>query len=775
MTAQNLHSGARDGRGSDMRASGAAAGRSQGSQFSGAPLWFWRGAKPLGLPELTRVVQRRLSTIVGTIVAVTGLAILVAFQLTPQYDAEAVVVLDSRQERVSNVQDVVSGLPTDNAALRSELDVLMSRPLAAKVVEQTNLLNEPEFNPYAKQTPSGISRMFFWLDESSQLSFDQWFRGIFDSLRSADKKTPEQQAAETMTRVVDEYLKHLTVSSDGRSLSIRLVFRSDNPQLAARVVNTHADLYLYSQLEAKFDATKRANTWLTQRVDELRGQVRTAEQAVQAYREQNKLVGATQDASVYSQQLSDMSTQLIQARAERSQFESRLNQAKNQVNIDSMPEVLNSVTIQRLREQETQGTRTEADLAQRYGEKHPALLAARTQLRDVRAQIANEIKKIVASLTNNVESARARENALQKNVDELMGKVSNVNMAEVKLRELEREAEASRALFQNFLNRFRETSAGPSVDTPDARIVSPADVPLKASFPRKGLLIGAGFLLSLLCAAVMAALVEKFEAGFRSPEEIERAIGVASLGLVPAVPGGLTSSMPAESYVVEKPLSSYAEAIRSIRTAITFTDFDNPPRSIAVTSSVPDEGKTTLALSLARSSALAKRRTILVDCDLRRGGVAELLGVKAEPHIVDFLNGTCPLDRLIQTEESTGLHFIPAPNNVGNSLDLLNSSQYSNLIEALTQAYDCVIIDTPPVLAVSDALAIARRVDATVFAVRWGHTPENVVENAIKQIRSANLNLTGVVVTRVNLKKHLWYGYGDRGYYYGKYSGYYKA
>jgi len=741
----------------------------------GGSLWFWRGAKPLTVTELARIVQRRFSTIVGTIVAVTGLAALVAFQLTPQYDAEAVLVLDARQERVSNIEEVVSGLPRDNASLRSEIDVLMSRPLAAKVVEQNNLLNEPEFNPFASSRPSGFSRLFFWLDDAGKLAADQWLRAVFDGFRSESEKSPEQQASETMTRVVDEYLRHLTVRTDGRSFSIRLVFRSENPQLAAKVVNTHADLYLYSQLEAKFDATKRANTWLTQRVDELRGQVRTAEQAVQAYREKHNLVGVNQNVSLFAQQLSDMNSQLAAARGERSQFEARLNQVRNQVNIDSMPEVLNSVTIQRLREQEATATRQEAELAQRYGERHPALNNARVQLKDLRGQIAAEIKKIVASLSNNVESARARETALQRNVNELMSKVANINMAEVQMREIEREAEASRMLFQNFLNRFRETSAGPSIDTPDARIVSPADVPLVASFPRKGVLILAGFLLSLFCAAIMVALVEKFESGFRSPEEIERAIGVPSLGLVPAVPSGVTATMAAEDYVVEKPLSSYAEAIRSIRTAITFTDFDNPPQSIAVTSSVPDEGKTTLAVSLARSSALAKRRTIIVDCDLRRGGVGELLGVSGGPTIVDFLNGDCPLDRLIQREEETGLHFIAAPNNIGNSLDLLNTAQFANLLEALTKAYECVVIDTPPVLAVSDALAVARRVDATVFAVRWGHTPENVVENAIKQVRSANLNLTGVVVTRVNLKRHIRYGYGDRGYYYGKYSGYYKA
>lgn len=759
--------GDRDGR--------AAPATARASVVPGSPLWFLRGVKPIGITDLARIVQRRLSTIIGTVVLVTGLAVLVAFQLTPQYDAEAVLVLDARQERVSNVQDVISGLPTDNAALRSELDVLMSRPLAAKVIEQTNLLNDPEFNPLANNRPSGFTRMLFWLDDSTQLAIDQWLRAVIDSVRNRDAKTPEQQAAETMTRVVDEYLQHLTVRSDGRSLSIRLVFRSEDPQVAAKVVNTHADLYLYSQLEAKFDATKRANTWLTQRVDELRGQVRTAEEAVQTYREQHNLVGSTENMSVFAQQLSDMNTQLVQARAERSQAEARLNQVKSNQNIDSLPEVLNSVTIQRLREQEATATRQEAELAQRYGDKHPALNNARAQLRDLRGQISNEIKKIVASLSNTVESARARENALQRNVNELMGKVSNVNMAEVKLRELEREADASRMLFQNFLNRFRETSAGPSIDTPDARIISPADVPLKAAFPRKGLLVAVGFLLSLICAAIMVALVEKFEAGFRSPEEIERTIGAASLGLVPAVPSGVTASMPAEDYVIDKPLSSYAEAIRSIRTAITFTDFDHPPQSIVVTSSVPDEGKTTLAVSLARSSALAKRRTILVDCDLRRGGVAELLKAHAEPNVVDFLDGTVPLDRVIQREERTGLHFIPAPNNIGNSLDMLNSPQFANLLEALTKAYECVVIDTPPVLAVSDALAVARRADATVFAVRWGHTPENVVENAIKQIRSANLALTGVVVTRVNLKKHIWYGYGDRGYYYGKYSGYYKA
>ena len=429
--------------------------------------------------RVLQILRRRWAGMVGIGLVVLGLAALFAFQLSPRYRAEAVLVIDSRKEKVTNIEAVVSGLPADNASLRSEMDVLLSRPIAGKVIDKLNLMNSPELNKALDRRPGMIGRMAFWLDAEGQRAIDAWFRGLFAG-KDSDENIPADEAARiARTRVVDEYLNRLTVRNDGRSLTIKVTFEAQDPVLAARIVNTHADVYQLEQLEAKFDATRRANTWLTERVDELRKNVRDAENAVQEYRERAKLVGTARDSTIIAQQLAELNSQLVLARADRSQKDARVAQLRDMLrsnaNIDSIPEVLNSQTIGRLRDAEVQAQKAVIDGMQRYGEKHPALVNARNQLEDIRRQITREVSRISASLQSDAAAARAREASLTSTVDDLQRRVGTQNLAEVRLRELEREAEASRTLFENFLNRFKETSAGTAVETADARLISEVD------------------------------------------------------------------------------------------------------------------------------------------------------------------------------------------------------------------------------------------------------------------------------------------------------------
>lgn len=728
--------------------------------------------------DILRTLRRRVRLVLATAVAVTALIALVIFQLAPKYDAQAVIILEARNARIANVQDVMPGLPTDNPALhgaviRSELDVLTSRSLVRRVIDDTGLANEAEFNPDLRTGPGWLGRSLFWMSEQDQLRIESEAESFWRRLRPGSE-TPDTREADPLSPVIEAYLANLTVKTDGKSLTFLLTFRSEDPGLAARVANRHAQLYLDSHVSLKVDATKRANSWLSQRVEDLRGQVAESERAVQAYRVQNNLnrMPGTDTTTMYGQQLSEMGAQLVAARAERAQTEARLAQAqellRSKAGFESVPEVLNSSTIQRLREQEAQLMRMEEEIAERYRDNHPPLLNVRAQLRGLRQQINSEMKNIVRSLNNNVEIARARERAVEKNVEQIRGSLSTVNMAEVKLWELEREADARRALLQNFLARFQETSSGSPSERPDARIVSSADVPNSPAFPRRKLFLAAGLVFSLMAGAGLALILDRLDQRVRSSNEIESLTAVPTFGLVPTVQGSWRQKTTAARAVIDDPMSSYSEAIRSVRSALTFTHPQKPPVSVVVTSALPQEGKTTLAASLARSSALAGRKTILVDCDLRRPGVASLLRQPTVTNIADVLNGKLRVEDVIHRDDATGLDFIAAPANVPNSVDLLSSPRFRELLARLSSIYERVYIDTPPVLAVSDALAVAQVADALMFAVRWG-TPEHVIAAALQRVRAANVHLTGTVVTHVDMRRHSKLGYKDLGYYYGKY------
>ena len=724
--------------------------------------------------ELLAMLRRRRGIILGCMVVITLLATLITFQLTPKYTADTQLLLNTRKTNVIDLQAVVGGLPPEAAAVRSEIDVLRSRQLAVKVIDKLGLVGDPNFNDALRDR----STIEVWIG-NAEAAVTNWLGSLgVGPAASSRVSTPEEDRQATMTGLVDKLLHYLVVFNDGRSYTLNVTFTSRDPELSSRVVNTVADLYLLEQLEAKFDATRRANQWLNERVIELRQKVQASEAAVQQYRAEHNLQNAdVRGTTVPQQQLNEINTQLGLAGADRAQKEARLRQfqeaVKNGVLHANAPEVLNSQLITQLRTQETEVVRKEAELSARYGDRFPALINVRAELRDVRRQIAQEVDKIVGSLAQDVQTARIREQSLQQSLADLQQRASQSNEAEVKLRELDREAQANRALYENFLNRFKETAEESDMQQQaDARIIARADVPLEPSFPNKKLFVALALIGSTLLGVFIAILVERLDDGFRSAEQIEHYTSVSGLGLVPAVPSRTRSGATPEEYLIRKPTSSFAESIRSLRTAILYSHVDKPPRALLITSAVPEEGKSLLSVSLARSSAMAGQKVLLVDADLRRPKISKILGGDNKATLADLFADQCTAEEVLNVEESTGMHYICARSGMPNPQDLLGSQHMRDFIRSITRHYDLVVIDSPPVLAASDALVLSRIVDATLFVVRWEHTPRQVVLGALRQLQSVGGTVAGVVLSRVNVRKHVRFGYGDSGYYYGKYKEY---
>lgn len=712
---------------------------------------------PLGfdLRDALRMLNRRKGLLIGTVAVVAALGFVVLQNLTPRFTAQTLVMLDQLKQKVAPNQEVLSGLPVDMASMQGEIEIIKSRNMARRVIAKLKLADDPEFNPNLR--PS------FWSFAGdgglvSSLGLNRVF---------GDETTPAKQMDELAVRTTVEniFMRNLAVSPRGRSYVMGISFESANPKKAAQIANAVADFYLVDQLEVKFEATKRATDWLNERLGDLRKRVQESEAAVAVFRERNKLV-ETRDMTVNAQQLTELNTQLTLARAQRAEREARLTQVRDLLRssggTESAAEVLASPLIQRLREQESEVARREADLATRYGPNHPQIINVRAEYADLKKKIEDEVAKIVRGFAQEVEVAKTRENSMANQLANLERQSGDLGRAAVQLRQLQREAESNRTIYESFLNRFKETREQEDIQQPDARVVSEAVVPVLPSFPRYTffmlLAIGGGFLLGV----ALIVTVERLDGGFRTPDQIEAATGLPTLGAVPIVTGLKNTFVAPHDYVVQKPTSSYGEALRSVYTAINLGSLDRQPKVIMVTSSLPEEGKSTFTVSLARLLAKSgtSKKVIIVDCDLRRPTVHKLLtkdkGASVGT-IDEYLSGTKTFEQVVGIDEKSGLHYITAKTNTPNPTEILESNLMREFIASLSKSYDLVILDTPPVMAVSDARIISQLTDYIVFLVRWESTPRELATNAVKLLTDTGRRV-GVALSRVDLRRHAKYG-----------------
>ncbi|MFZ4761645.1 MAG: GumC family protein [Alphaproteobacteria bacterium] len=707
--------------------------------------------------ETTKILWRHKLPILAVMMACFFASIIFVTQVSPVFQGYATVLINERKSSVVNLEAVLSGLDNTSQTVRSEIEVIRSRYVIGKVVDQLKLLEQKEYNPYL--VSSGM------LDRRNMPSF------IASLLPKKDIETlpSEQRQTVIRERVIDEVLKQLSVQALRETLVIEIRFDSKSKSLAYQVPNAIVNEYLNQQLEVRFSATERATKWLSERLGGLKDEMQKSERAVENYRKQTGLIQGS-EGTLKVQEMTELNTKLIEAKANARTAEARLSQAvRARDDNQTMNDVLQSSLIQKLREQEAELLRRSADLSTRYGAKHPTLLNLQAELQDLQGNIKREINKIISGLRNEVEVARTREYALESNMKQLQDKAATLNTASVELKSLESDAQANRALYENFLNRFKETSNQQDLQQADARGLSAAVLTTVPIFPKPLVIIPISLCLGIALGISLAFILEAMDRAFRSGEQVEQVLGVASVGLIPELNRGQNPVV----HVVDKPISAYAESIRSVRTALLVSNVDQPPKVVLITSSTPREGKSSFSLSFARVAAMSGQRVILIDCDLRRPTMHKNLGVENNQGMVELLSQHRPFEEFLHVDALSGLHYITAGQSVPNPLDLLSSQSMRQLLRQLRDKYDLVLVDSPPVLAVSDPRVLATMADKTLFMCRWGETPRQVAKNGVKQMIESGANMAGVVLTRVNLKKHHTYSYGDSGYYGGYYKKYY--
>ncbi|QDL94729.1 hypothetical protein FDP22_22925 (plasmid) [Paroceanicella profunda] len=705
------------------------------------------------------------------------LSILAVSQMPPRFYAGAKVFFDPPQLNVIDLTSVMTNPEFDQDSLQNQVEILSSTTLIDRVAQKLDLKALPEFNPMLQDGPSLIDTIKDALLPGS-LKAKLMDLGVMSP--PAPPMSAEQSAAIERLLVIDQVRNHLILTPVVNSRVIEIGFTSENAERAAKVVNTMAGEYIYLQLDAKLDATRDATNWLSVRVDELRDRVQEAEEAVESTRSDLALAGG-QGLEVSQQQLDDLNGELAVTRNNLLALEARYNRVSDSMatgaDYGAVSEFRNSPVIQNYRAQESELLSRRALLAPTVKAGHPALQRLDAQLGEIRRNLQKEGERIARALRSDLEAAQEQETALVAQVRQLEEKVLEQSGKQVRLRQLEREAEASRVLYENFLNRMKETAEQQDLQTADARVLSPAEVPLNPGSGRKKVIVLGATMLGGFIGIGVVFLLEHLNNTFRNPRQVEALTGLGVLSTLPTA-GNKKKRIDVLAAVRSRPNSGLAEAIRNLRTSILYSNVDHPPRVVMFTSTTPKEGKTTTSMLVAMASRQMGRSAIIVDCDLRLPALATLIEQDdGRPGLLSVLEGVASVDDARFVDEETGLHVLMARASERkahiNAADILASNRFRALVNDLAAAYDLVILDTPPALVVTDARIISSHADAVVYAVRWDHTPRGAVLEGLRELRSVNAPLAGIVLTMVNETKAGKYAYDSYGYYKGKYTDYY--
>jgi polysaccharide biosynthesis transport protein len=712
--------------------------------------------------RLVSIFRRRLKLFVAVAALIFTAAALITFQQVPQYTATARVLIDQRKQQiVAADQSVTSGLPDESSAVDTETEVLRSRSLGENVAGEASLFQDPDWNG-TNGRKGLINQIVSLISPNGAAQVDP---------RIAHQK------------VVDKLLHGLDVARAGDTFMIDVSYTAPTAADAAKFANLFANAYITDQIAAKYQATQQATEWLNARLGSIRKQVNDAEAAVQGYKASHNLL-SSQGATLTEQEISTLDQQLALARAEQAEQEARLATAKSQLAHGStgedVGEALTSPVIQSLRQQRAVASQNVADMAGRYGDRHPDLLKAKRELADIDSQIHAEISRIISNLEAQAQVAREHTRSVEGSVSQTRTTLASNNEAGVKLNELQRNADAANALYQSFLERFKQTTAQQGMEQSDARVISPASIPTSPSEPRIVLDLALGLVISLIGATLAMVGAEIFDSGLTTADDVEHDFGLPALGSIPTLDSVVDEDQDADlpepyDYIVQKPLSGFAETFRTLRSSLLLCRTGRPVKLVAITSSLSDEGKTTTSYCLARISALSGDKVIVIDCDLRRRGFNSFVPEEHEEGLIEVLSGKRTLDDVILPDRETGASILPLGRSPYTPRDLFSSSAMEQLLTELTKKYDLVILDAPPVLAVADARAIVHRADAVVMLVKWRSTPRKAVESSLKVLQGANAYIAGIALTRVNQRQQSKYGYGDPAYYYGSYEKYYTS
>ncbi|TLM75613.1 GumC family protein [Microbulbifer harenosus] len=692
--------------------------------------------------------------IIAFALAVTAAAYFAVQNIRDRYQATATLLIGGGEANLISIRDVYDVGAQRREFLMTQVEMLRSRGIAERVVDSLNLEDHDEFNQPVKPTLVGRLRALIGIEVE---------RPIVD---------PATQSRQKREFIVNSISKGIVVTPVRNTQLIKLSYESYSPKLAAAVPNAVVNAYIAEQQRVRADVTEKATSWLSERLEGLRGKLEASEQALNQFQQQEDLVDLQGVRGLASQELNETMDQLLEAKRELKDVQLLYSQVR-QKNLPeeallNQPEVLNNPLVQAARQTETNALLGVTELARRYGPKHPVMQAAQDELDNARAQLRSEIRKLVASIEVDYFQVKGKVQSLEEELSHAKADLQTVAQKEIRYDELKREVDVNTQLYNTFLTRFKETREVSGYETAAARLADPAIVPRRAMASKKRLLILFAFVASAGLGVAIVVLLDLLKSGIRDPQDVNRKLGFPLMGMVPKVAIAEHDALPLYSYF-DAGHGQFAEAIRSLRTGVVLSRVENKAEVICITSSAPSEGKTTVAINLAFSLGQLER-VLLIDADMRRPSIGRRFEVApSRPGLADLLSGRFSIDECIVRDKKSGIDIIPAGIRPEDPQRLLGSVQFQSVLKELRTKYDRILIDTPPVQAVSDVLVISRYVCSLLYVVRAEDTRMGIIRAAISRLLSLGVKPEGVILNSVTMDRKS--AYSDQYYgYYPEYS-----
>ncbi len=724
---------------------------------------------PAADPHLTdyvKVVYKRRWTAATVFLLVMATVTVYTFTATPVFEAKTRLLIEADSQNVVSFKEVVDEDQTKADYYQTQYNILQSRALARKTLEGLKLWDHPLFNP-AKRDGSGFSAGRVIVGAAGLVT------GLFKSAPAVASEATGGDETEPQSKAIDTFAQHLTVAPIRNSRLVDVKFRSADAAVASQIVNALAQNYITQALEHKFSASKDATDWLGQQLAEQRKQVEAAEVKLQAYREHNDAISLEDRQNIVVQKLTDLNAAVTRAKTERIQKEAMWMQLRtlenNPAALDTFPAILSNTFIQQQKSELAQLQQQSGQLSEKFGEKHPEIVRNRTAIQGAQLKLQAEIAKVVAAVRTEYQAARAQEASLGSALGQQKGEALSMNRKGIEYSVLERDVESGKQLYENLLQRAKETGVASELKSSNIRVIDKAERPRTPVTPRTGMNMLLALVSGSILAFGLAFFFEYLDSRIKTPDELKTHLGLPSLGMVPA--------LDAKAWKDKEPLlhagvpPGFAEAFRTIRTNVLFSSAEEGSRVLVVTSTGPGEGKTTVATNLAIGFAQAGQRVLLIDADMRRPRVHTAFGNKQEPGLSNLMVGNAKASETVHKTPVPGLWVLAAGRIPPNPAELLGSQRFRDFLTSLKEHFDLILVDSPPVMAVTDAAIAANVANGVVFVVGAEMTSRNAARGAVEHLEQGRARFVGAVLNRVELERNAYY-YSH--YYRREYGAYYQ-
>lgn len=718
-----------------------------------------RGHGRTSIPVFLAALRQRQKTLISTVVLIPLCAFIILRQVTPIYTATGSLIYEPSEYTLREMQSIQRSDPTTEAVMASQPELLRSLRIAQRVAERGNLFDNPEFNA-ALRPPNRLRR--FLRDVSLLLGMDG------EAVPEDDLYGPAPDKSRDRTMLAVQNALH--ASPVRFSHVIEVTFAAQDPVVAAAAVNNAMDVYIKNQYAAKHRMVEHANELLEKQAAELRRDVRRAEERASTYREEHGLSHGMH-ASTDSEEITHLTEDLVKARSDQANADARLDAARGRAGAAAQAAVAPSVV--QLRVQQDQLSAQIQSQQGRLGSAHPEAQGLNRQFTDGQRALSAETARVMAATEAEQHAAADRVRALEQDLRDAQKGADQSARAQIPLDAMSRDLDAAHAQLQAVLERMQQTAQQAAVESAEAHEISQAISPEQPSSPRVVQTMVAAQAAAVFLGLLLVYLLHLADNTLHSGDEIRATTGLPCFALIPEVGKRALGNLRVHDYVARRPLTAFAEQVRALRAGLWFGTAH--PRIVAVTAARPSEGKSVSTLALGRSAQLSGNRVLAIECDLRQPSFARRLDGNPAPGLAEILRGEAEWRDTVQDDPITGMAFIAAGKLGGDVLGLFLTEAMDTLMNKVRQAYDLVLLDAPPVQAMTEARVVAAAADATLLCVRWRSTPRSTLLNALEMLRDARAKVVGTVLTRVDPRAHLRSGYADAEVYHRRYKSYYRG